>query len=85
MRDYGCTICLHSRILTPLARAKLKVMTITLCFAGVGSGQGTLEQFVELASRPQVAQQWRKCHHLIIDEISMVDGEFFDKLETVAR
>jgi len=55
-----------------------------LC-TGIGTGQGTLEQCVELASRAQVAQQWRKCHHLIIDEISMVDGDFFDKLETVAR
>ncbi|XP_052776592.1 ATP-dependent DNA helicase PIF1-like [Mya arenaria] len=54
-------------------------------FAGVGSGQGSLEQCIELASRTQIAQQWRKCHHLIIDEISMVDGDFFDKLETVGR
>ncbi|WAR24736.1 PIF1-like protein [Mya arenaria] len=51
----------------------------------VGSGQGSLEQCIELASRTQIAQQWRKCHHLIIDEISMVDGDFFDKLETVGR
>jgi hypothetical protein len=52
---------------------------------GIGSGQAAIEQCIELASRPQVAQQWRKCHHLIIDEISMVDGDFFDKLEAVAR
>jgi ATP-dependent DNA helicase PIF1 len=32
-----------------------------------------------------VASQWRKCRHLIIDEISMVDGNFFKKLEAVAR
>ncbi|KAH3848886.1 hypothetical protein DPMN_091269 [Dreissena polymorpha] len=56
-----------------------------LFLAGIGSGAGTLEQCIELASRPQVAQQWRRCNHLIIDEISMVDGDFFDKLETVAR
>ncbi|XP_074640369.1 ATP-dependent DNA helicase PIF1-like [Tubulanus polymorphus] len=54
-------------------------------FAGIGSGTAALQQCVELASRPAVAQQWRKCHHLIIDEISMVDGEFFDKLEVIAR
>ncbi|KAL5021540.1 hypothetical protein ScPMuIL_000695 [Solemya velum] len=54
-------------------------------FAGIGSGRSTLEQCIELASRPQVTQQWKKCNHLIIDEISMVDGEFFDKLETIAR
>ncbi|XP_034249290.1 ATP-dependent DNA helicase PIF1-like [Thrips palmi] len=54
-------------------------------FAGVGTGQGSLKRLVELARRPHVAQQWRKCKVLIIDEISMVDGRFFDKLEYVAR
>ncbi len=52
---------------------------------GIGSGRASLEQCVELASRPLVAQQWRKCKHLIIDEVSMVDGDLFDKLEAVAR
>ncbi|PVD22918.1 hypothetical protein C0Q70_16178 [Pomacea canaliculata] len=54
-------------------------------FAGIGSGKGDLTQCVELASRQQVAQHWRRCHHLIIDEISMVDGDYFEKLEAVAR
>lgn len=54
-------------------------------FAGVGSGQGSLKRLVDLAKRPHSAQQWRKCKVLIIDEISMVDGRFFDKLEYVAR
>ncbi|XP_041359901.1 ATP-dependent DNA helicase PIF1-like [Gigantopelta aegis] len=59
--------------------------TTVHAFAGIGSGQAAIQQCIELASRPQITQQWKKCHHLIIDEISMVDGEFFDKLETVAR
>jgi len=69
------------------ARVAWRVNTDNALFvgAGIGSGQGSLEQCIQLASRTQVAQQWRKCHHLIIDEISMVDGDFFDKLETVAR
>lgn len=46
--------------------------------AGVGTGEGTLKRLVELAKRPHSAQQWRKCKVLIIDEISMVDGRFFD-------
>ncbi|KAM4641380.1 ATP-dependent DNA helicase PIF1 [Discoglossus pictus] len=54
-------------------------------FAGIGSGKGTLEQCIELAKRPGVRQHWISCRHLIIDEISMVEGEFFDKLEAVAR
>ena len=58
------------------------------CFArilGIGSGKGSLEQCVELASRPTIAKQWKSCKHLIVDEISMVDGDYFDKLETIAR
>ncbi|XP_069699947.1 ATP-dependent DNA helicase PIF1 [Periplaneta americana] len=54
-------------------------------FAGIGSGKASLERCIELASRPLVQQSWRRCRHLIIDEISMVDGLFFEKLEHVAR
>ncbi|KAF6720395.1 ATP-dependent DNA helicase PIF1 [Oryzias melastigma] len=54
-------------------------------FAGIGSGSAPLEQCIELAQRPSVLQHWTSCRHLIIDEISMVEGQFFDKLEAVAR
>ena len=37
-----------------------------------------MKQCIELAKRPNVLQGWRKCRHLIIDEVSMVDGEFFE-------
>lgn len=51
---------------------------ITLhAFAGVGNGEGTLERCYQLASKQPAAQIWRKTRHLIIDEISMVDGKFF--------
>ncbi|XP_075040101.1 ATP-dependent DNA helicase PIF1 [Mixophyes fleayi] len=54
-------------------------------FAGIGSGKAPLEQCIEMAHRPGVRQHWISCRHLIIDEISMVEGELFDKLEAVAR
>ncbi|XP_072430603.1 ATP-dependent DNA helicase PIF1 [Chiloscyllium punctatum] len=54
-------------------------------FAGIGSGKAPLHQCVELAQRPGIKKHWQNCRHLIIDEISMVEGEFFDKLEAVAR
>ncbi|NWX94831.1 PIF1 helicase, partial [Nothoprocta ornata] len=54
-------------------------------FAGIGSGKAPLEQCIQLAERPGVRQHWLACQHLVIDEISMVDGKFFDKLEAVAR
>ncbi|KAM6396341.1 ATP-dependent DNA helicase PIF1 [Pluvialis apricaria] len=54
-------------------------------FAGISSGKAPLEQCIQLAERPVVRQHWLACQHLIIDEISMVDGKFFDRLEAVAR
>ncbi|XP_035027230.2 ATP-dependent DNA helicase PIF1 [Hippoglossus stenolepis] len=54
-------------------------------FAGMGSGSAPLEQCIELAQRPGVLQHWTTCRHLIIDEVSMVEAQFFDKLESVAR
>lgn len=54
-------------------------------FAGIGSGTAPLEQCIELAQRPGVLQHWTSCQHLIIDEVSMVEAQFFDKLESVAR
>lgn len=52
---------------------------------GIGSGSAPLEQCIELAQRPGVLQHWTSCRHLIIDEVSMVEAQFFDKLESVAR
>ena len=54
-------------------------------FAGIGTGQAVISQCEKLAQRTTVKQQWKKCRHLIVDEISMVDGEYFKKLEAVAR
>lgn len=54
-------------------------------FAGIGSGKAELKQCIVQASRKVIAAQWRRCKHLIVDEISMVDGGLFEKLEAVAR
>ncbi|XP_065177626.1 ATP-dependent DNA helicase PIF1-like [Sycon ciliatum] len=54
-------------------------------FAGIGTVPGTPEENVARASRDVPAGKWRRCSYLIIDEVSMVDGEFFDHLEYVAR
>lgn len=47
-------------------------------FAGIGNGECTIERGIEIASKSPIAQVWRKCKILIIDEISMVDGEYFE-------
>uniref|UniRef100_A0A182NTE4 ATP-dependent DNA helicase PIF1 n=1 Tax=Anopheles dirus TaxID=7168 RepID=A0A182NTE4_9DIPT len=54
-------------------------------FAGIGGGEAALPICYEKASRPNTAQAWRKCKRLIIDEISMIDADYFEKIEAVAR
>ncbi|XP_050476017.1 ATP-dependent DNA helicase PIF1 isoform X2 [Bombus huntii] len=54
-------------------------------FAGIGLGTANLDRCFQMASRNSAAISWRKTKHLIIDEISMVDGDYFDKIEAVAR
>ncbi|KAL4149367.1 hypothetical protein QTP88_003328 [Uroleucon formosanum] len=54
-------------------------------FAGIGIGECTIERGIEMASKSSAAQVWRKCKILIIDEISMVDGEYFEKLDKIAK
>jgi ATP-dependent DNA helicase PIF1 len=40
---------------------------------------------LKVKSRPPIVTWWRRAKALVIDEISMVDGDFFDKLEYMAR
>lgn len=54
-------------------------------FAGISSDSAPLQQCINMAMREHKAVHWRRCKVLLVDEISMVDGEFFDKLEAVAR
>ncbi|XP_076241392.1 pif1 DNA helicase [Calliopsis andreniformis] len=53
-------------------------------FAGIGLGTANLDRCYQMAVRNS-AGLWRRTKHLIIDEISMVDGDYFDKIEAVAR
>lgn len=55
-------------------------------FAGVGLGKENVPELVKKIKRSQKAKtRWLRTHVLVIDEISMVDGDLFDKLEAVAR
>lgn len=54
-------------------------------YAGVGKGDGTVESMIRSASRGESASRWRQTKVLIIDELSMMDGLFFDKLEEISR
>lgn len=55
-------------------------------FAGIGLGKEDVPELVKKIKRNQKAKhRWMRTRVLVIDEISMVDGELFDKLEAIAR
>ncbi|KAK9885232.1 hypothetical protein WA026_010735 [Henosepilachna vigintioctopunctata] len=54
-------------------------------FAGIGIGSGSVDRCVDMLSKGIAASLWRKCKHLVIDEVSMIDADFFQKVEEVAR
>lgn len=55
-------------------------------FAGIGIGRESVEELAKKVKRNQkVKQRWMRTKVLVIDEISMVDGDLFDKLEELAR
>jgi ATP-dependent DNA helicase PIF1 len=55
-------------------------------FAGIGLGKEPVPVLVKrIKKTPKARQRWLRTKVLIIDEISMVDGDLFDKLEEIAR
>ena len=55
-------------------------------FAGIGLGKEAVPELVRKIKRnAKPKNRWLRTKVLIIDEISMVDGDLFDKLEAIAR
>lgn len=55
-------------------------------FAGIGLGKEPATELLKKIRRnPKTRQRWIRTRVLIIDEVSMIDGDLFDKLEHVAR
>lgn len=55
-------------------------------FAGIGLGKEPAEDLVKKIRRNAKAKQrWMRTKVLVVDEVSMVDGDLFDKLEQIAR
>lgn len=55
-------------------------------FGGIGLGKEDVPTLVKKIKRNQKAKlRWQRTKLLIIDEISMVDGDLFDKLEAISR
>lgn len=70
---------------TGLASCILEGQTLH-SWSGIGLGKEPAPELVKKIKRNQKSRQkWLRTKVLIIDEISMVDGQLFDKLEQVAR
>lgn len=55
-------------------------------FAGIGLGKGSVTELVNnIRKNKKSISKWLRTKVLIMDEISMVDGLLFDKLEEIAR
>jgi ATP-dependent DNA helicase PIF1 len=55
-------------------------------FAGIGLGQGSEEAMVmNIMKKSYLLRRWMKLQVLVLDEVSMMSPELFDKLEYVTR
>lgn len=55
-------------------------------FAGIGLGNEEVKDLLKKIRRSKkTSKRWKNTKVLIIDEISMIDGELFDKLDEIAR
>lgn len=70
---------------TGLAACNIGGITINR-LSGVGIGERKAADLLAIVKRKmETKEQWKRLKVLIIDEISMLDGNFFDKLEYIAR
>ena len=70
---------------TGLAACNIEGVTLH-SFAGIGLGKEAVPELVRKIKRnPKAKLRWMRTKVLIVDEISMVDGDLFDKLEGIAR
>jgi len=55
-------------------------------FAGLGIHDSDINQTLKrIRQNESAVERWHACEVLIVDEISMLDGQLFDTLEYVAR
>lgn len=70
---------------TGVAACNISGLTIH-SWAGIGFGDGDIEKLIEKVRKNQMARtRWKDTHVLVIDEISMLSGEIFDKLDVIGK
>lgn len=75
------------RVVATTGVAAINVGGSTLhSWAGIGLGEGTVEELVaKISENPRAAARIRKAEILAIDEVSMLDADLFYRLEAVFR
>lgn len=70
---------------TGLAACNIGGITVH-SFSGIGLGRGEANTLYKKVRRSkQIMERWQKIKALVIDEISMLDGELLDKLDFIAQ
>lgn len=72
----------HCTALTGMAAQALPEGTTLHKFAGVGLAQGEAKVLVQTMKYP-VQARWRSARILVIDEVSMLDADLFEKFDQV--
>lgn len=82
LRMKGKQVCVTAP--TGAAAARLSGQTLH-AWSGVGTSTNlpALQLWAEVKSKDKCVKNWRTVDCLIIDEISMVDGRLFDRLEFI--
>lgn len=85
LKDHWGSECVYVTASTGLAACAVGGTTLH-SFAGIGLGTDDAETLAAKAcGKEECRDRWRRAKVLVIDEISMIDGELFDKLDYVAR
>tara|TARA_Y100000385_G_scaffold172582_1_gene178665 strand:+ start:1164 stop:2426 length:1263 start_codon:yes stop_codon:yes gene_type:complete len=75
----------HVTSTTGISAIKIKGRTIH-SFAGIGTGSADVQRLItHILKERKLKEKWRSVDVLIIDEISMLSAELFDKLEEIAK
>ena len=74
----------HCTAMTGMAAQALPEGTTLHKFAGLGLAQGEAKALVQGMKYP-VQTRWRSARILVIDEVSMLDAELFEKFDQVRR
>ena len=77
--------CVAVTASTGLAACNIGGITLH-SFAGVGLGEGSLQSLMKKLRRNKKALvRWNKVKVLVIDEVSMINGNFLNKLDEIAK